>query len=104
MLETRISEGERVLLERWAGAQKTPQSVALRARIVLAAAAGESNSEIARTLGVSRPTVILWRSRFADGGAQALTETKPGRGSKTKISAEKVTALVQAATTTTPTG
>jgi len=33
MLETRISENERALLERWAAAQKTPQSVALRARI-----------------------------------------------------------------------
>jgi transposase len=53
-------------------AQKTPQSVALRARIVLAAAAGASNSEVARTLGVSRPTVIMWRRRFAEGGAQGV--------------------------------
>src|SRR5436190_8693380 len=104
MLETRISQEQRGLLERWAAAQKTPQSVALRARIVLAAAAGESNSEIARTLGVSRPTVILWRSRFADGGAQALTETKPGRGRKPTISAAKVKAIVQATTQTTPPG
>ncbi|HUZ15381.1 MAG TPA: helix-turn-helix domain-containing protein, partial [Gaiellaceae bacterium] len=94
MLETRICEEERGLLERWVGAQRTPQSVALRARIVLAAAAGESNSEIARTLGVSRPTVILWRSRYADGGAQALTETRPGRGRKPSISAAKIKAIV----------
>ncbi len=104
MLETRISEDDRALLERWAAAQKTPQSVALRARIVLLAAAGESNSEIARTLDVSRPTVILWRQRFGEGGAQALTETKPGRGRKPTISAAKIKAIVQATTQTRPPG
>jgi len=104
MLETQISEDERALLERWANAQKTPQSVALRARIVLLTATGESNSQIARRLGVSRPTVILWRSRFAEGGAQALTETKPGRGRKPTISAAKIKAIVQATTQTTPPG
>ena len=92
------------MLERWSGAQKTPQSVALRARIVLLAAAGESNSAIARALGVSRPAVILWRSRFEQGGPQALTETKPGRGRKPTISAAKVKAIVAATTQTTPPG
>ena len=86
------------------GAQKTPQSVAVRARIVLMACAGESNSVIARTLGVSRPTVILWRSRFAEGGPQALTETRPGRGRKPGISAAKIKAIVQATTQTKPPG
>ena len=104
MAERALSEEQRALLERWAGAQKTPQSVALRARIVLLAAAGESNSQIARALAVSRPTVILWRSRFAEGGAQALTETKPGRGRKPTISAAKIKAIVQATTQTTPPG
>jgi transposase len=102
--ETALSAEQRALLERWAGAQKTPQSVALRARILLAAAAGASNSEIARTLGVSRPTVILWRSRFAEGGPQALTETRPGRGRKPTISAAKIKAIVQATTQTKPPG
>jgi transposase len=104
LVEIGISEEQRRVLERWAGAQKTPQSVALRARIVLKAGAGESNSAIARALEVSRPTVILWRSRFAEGGPQALTETKPGRGRKPTISAAKIKALVQATTQTTPPG
>ncbi len=102
--ETVLSAEQRALLERWAAAQKTPQSVAVRARIVLLSAAGESNSQVARTLGVSRPTVILWRSRFAAGGAQALTETKPGRGRKATISAAKIKAIVQATTQTSPPG
>lgn len=92
------------MLERWVGAHRTPQSVAMRARIVLAAAAGESNSQIARELGVSRPTVIMWRERFAAGGPAALAETKPGRGRKPSISTAKVKAIVDATTQTTPPG
>jgi transposase len=104
ILQSGISDEQREQLERWAGAQKTPQSVALRARIVLLAAAGESNSAIARTLGVSRPTVILWRGRFEAGGPQALTETRPGRGRKPTISAAKVREIITATTQTTPPG
>ena len=62
MQQTVISEEQRAVLERWVNAQRTPQSVAQRVRIVLLAGTGESNSAIARTLAVSRPTVILWRA------------------------------------------
>ena len=92
------------MLERWARAHGTPQSVATRARIVLLAAGGESNSAISRELGVSRPTVILWRERFANGGPQALCEVKEGRGRKRSISAAKVKEIVVATTQTTPPG
>ena len=101
---TVVSDDQRAILERWVGAQKTPQSVATRARIVLRAAAGESNSQIARELGVSRPTVILWRERFAEGGPPALAETKPGRGRKPTIPTAKVKAIIAATTQTTPPG
>ena len=104
LAETVISDDERAILERWVGAQKTPQSVAVRARIVLLAGEGESNSQIARALGVSRPTVILWRARFAEGGTQALSVTKPGRGRKPAITAAKIKAIVEATTQTKPLG
>lgn len=68
------------------------------------AAAGESNSAIVPALGVSRPTVIVWRARFAEGGTAALTETKPGRGRKPTIPAAKIKAIVQATTQTRPPG
>ena len=99
-----VSAEQRLVLERWVAAHGTPQSVALRARIVLLAAAGQSNSEIARRLSVSRPTVIMWRARFAAGGPAALTEVKPGRGRKRTISAAKVKAIVAATTQTVPAG
>jgi transposase len=75
-----ISGEQRGLLERWVRAHGTPQSVAMRARIVLLAGEGHSNSAIARDLDVSRPTVILWRERFKTGGPHALWEVKPGPG------------------------
>jgi transposase len=68
------------------------------------AADGESNSAIARALDVSRPTVIMWRERFAAGGPQALTEVKEGRGRKRSISAAKVKEIVVATTQTKPPG
>jgi len=45
---------------------------AQRARIVLLAAQGLPNAEIARRVGMSRPTVILWRNRYVAGGIGAL--------------------------------
>ena len=101
---TIISEEQSLVLERWVAAHGTPQSVALRSRIVLLAAAGESNSEIARRLSVSRPTVIMWRARFAAGGPAALSEVRPGRGRKPTISAAQVKAIVAATTQTVPPG
>ena len=46
--------------------------MAQRARIVLLAAQGVPNAEIARRVGVSRPTVIQWRNRYEAGGISAL--------------------------------
>jgi transposase len=48
--------------------------LAQRARIVLQAADGVSNAEIARRVGVSRPTVIGWRNRYESGGIAALDD------------------------------
>ncbi len=54
--------------------------LAQRARIVLLAAQGVPNAEIGRRVGVSRPTVILWRNRFETGGVAALgDEHRSGR-------------------------
>jgi len=56
--------------------------VAQRARIILLAAEGVPNAEIARRVGVSRPTVVGWRSRYQAGGVTALADLdRPGRPS-----------------------
>jgi transposase len=99
-----ITEAHRRTLEQWLRAQRTPQQVALRARIILMAADGAANNRVAAALGVSRSTVILWRERFATGGPGALTETAPGRGRKPSIDAGRIKAIVDATTSTTPPG
>ncbi len=67
-------------LLKWVRGPSSPQKMALRARIVLRAGAGEANYAIARALGTNRKTVLLWRERFAKGGLQALRDrSRPGR-------------------------
>lgn len=54
--------------------------LAQRARIVLLAAEGELNTTIAEKVGVSRPTVLQWRNRYATRGMTGLAdEPRPGR-------------------------
>ena len=56
-VEVVLSEEEREVLERWARRPKSAQALALRCRIVLAAADGEPSKEIAARLGCSTQTV-----------------------------------------------
>jgi hypothetical protein len=74
-----LSEANEQQLRHWVAAFGTPQQVSLRSRIVLAAAAGESDSAIVRDLDVNRNTVILWRARFEREGLDGLWEVAPGR-------------------------
>jgi DNA-binding CsgD family transcriptional regulator len=73
---------ERKTLARLVRSGLTPQRVALRARIILLAADGLSNGEVARRLDINRHTVALWRGRFAEGGPDALLRDRSGRGRK----------------------
>jgi len=93
-----ITPEQRRTLETWMRAHNTPQSIALRAKIVLLAADGLSNVNIARETKVSRSTVILWRERFPEGGPDALTKILPGRGHPITYTAEKVQSIVEATT------
>jgi putative transposase len=69
-----LSEVERAGLEQVARAHRTPQQVALRARIVVAAGAGAPNEQIARQLGISVPTVRTWRGRWVGLQAAPLAD------------------------------
>src|SRR5215204_5645008 len=60
-----LGEAERAELGGWARRRKTAQALALRARTVLRAAAGLSNTAVAAELGVAKHTVGKWRERFA---------------------------------------
>jgi len=91
-----LSAVERQKIQQWIAAHGTPQQVAMRCRIVLAAAAGESNVAIAERLSVNRNTVILWRKRFAVEGLDGLWNIAPGRGRKPKYQIDKIAAIVDA--------
>jgi transposase len=75
-----LTDEERETLERWARHPKSSQALALRCRIVLAAADGEPSKDIAARLGCNASTVGKWRGRFARMGLDGLhDEPRPGR-------------------------
>src|SRR3954453_7161641 len=75
-----LTDDERVQLESWARRRTSAQALALRSRIVLLAADGRNNTEIAERLGVHRPMGRKWRGRFAEQRLDGLTdEPRPGR-------------------------
>jgi transposase len=99
-----LGADERAQLEQWESAQGTPQQVALRCRIILLALAGEQNQKIAAQLGVSRPTVNLWRQRVRDAGIGEVWEVAGGRGRKPHYSQAKLDAILDATLQTKPAG
>ena len=68
-----LSETERTVLEQFTKQHSTPQQMALRSRIILAAADGLNNREIARQEGCSRDMCRLWRSRWLETAGRELT-------------------------------
>src|SRR3982751_5122846 len=99
-----LSVDQRSELQRCLAALGTPQQVALRCRIILAVAAGKTESAIAAENGVNRKTVRLWRERFSKEGLQALWEIAPGRGRKATYDAARVKAVIDATLQTRPKG
>lgn len=82
--------------------RNTPQKVALRAWIALGAAAGQPNHRLAQELQISRPTVLLWRQRYAQAGVAGLLRDAPRPGRRKRIRARQVEAIVNATLHTRP--
>ena len=96
-----LSDGQRIELERRVRSQTLDARSVRRARIILLAADGVGNHEIARRLEISRNQVITWRGRFAKGGIAAIESDLPRSGRKPTIDAAEI---VRVTTQTKPEG
>src|SRR5881409_1669496 len=89
----RVNQEDRQWLEALLRSGKTPQRVALRARMVLGAAEGRANHALAKELGISRPTLLRWRQRYVAAGVGGLLKDAPRPGRRKRIRPEKVEAI-----------
>lgn len=96
-----LSAEQRTTLESWARRRTTAQALALRARIVMHAADGVSNTVIARRERVTKATVGKWRGRFVRRGLDGLLD-EPRPGAPRTIGAAEVEAVITKTLETTP--
>ena len=81
-------------METLAKSQSVEHRVVQRARVLLLAGDGVSNSEISEVAEVSRPTVLAWRGQFEKNGLVGFGQVAKGRGRKPSISDEKIAEIV----------
>lgn len=103
-IQVTLSETDSKELKRWVGAHRTPQQVAQRCRIILAAAEGKQDKDIARNMQINYKTVALWRQRFCSEGSDCLWEVAAGRGRKPYFTADKIEEVINATLQTKPAG
>lgn len=91
-------------LEKLARGRRTSVRLAQRSAIVLSAAEGNENKEIASQLGISRKTAGRWRRRYAESGMAGIEKDAPRPGRNPSISSAKVREIVRKTTRSTPKG
>jgi transposase len=99
-----LTAEQREELEAIVRASTSPQRSVRRARVVLLAADGGSNQDIARRVGMGINSVGKWRTRFAADGIDAILFDAPGRGRKPTIGPDKVEDVVRKTTMERPAG
>ena len=75
--EIRLTKSQRATLQQWSRGRKVAVRQAQRAKMILRAAEGKSNQEIAAQLGVKVHTVGRWRNRFAELGIAGIEKDLP---------------------------
>lgn len=93
-----LSDEQRTQLHAYARGRKTPARLVLRARIVLLAAEGKQEVEIARLLSVVPRTPARWRGRFLRAGIAGLLQDAPRPGRPRAITAATVTRVIHQTT------
>jgi transposase len=103
-LPVNLTETDRLELERWVAAHRTPQQVSQRCQIVLAADEGRQDKLIAADMDINFKTVALWRKRFVSEGPDCLWEVAEGRGRNPSLTPEDIERIVEATLQTKPAG
>jgi transposase len=93
-----LIQEQRTQLEEWARARSLPARVVELARIVLRAAAGEQDKEIAGELGMTPKKVSRWRKHFLALGLSGVEKDAPRSGRKPKIGARQIQRVVEMTT------
>lgn len=93
-----LSDEERRQLERYERGRSTPARLVLRARIVLLAAEGKQNRDIAAAAGTDRFTVARWRNRFIRLRLRGIEKDAPRPGRRPRFSQEMVLEIVRKTT------
>jgi transposase len=101
-VEIALDEKEQMLLKRLSRAPSTSVRLAERSKIVLLAAAGRRNGEIAEALGITRQKAGRWRDRYYQYGLAGIEKDAPRPGRKKKIAARKVDQVIKLTTQETP--
>jgi transposase len=91
-LDAQVERELRILSQR----RRVEARLQQRARVVLLAAKGMQNKDIAVEVGLDRRQVALWRQRFLDGGIDALRKDAPRSGRPASVMAEMESRIVQA--------
>jgi len=97
-----LTEAQRVQLDRWANARQVPVRLAQRAQIVLLAAEGKMDIEIANELRIGRRNPARWRKRFVELGLSGIEHDAPRSGRGRTITEPKVARIVHMTTQTRP--
>ena len=97
-----LSSEERSILGTWVRGRSIPVRHVQRAQIILMAADGTESQDIAQRMIVSRPTVQLWRQRFLALRVAGLEKDAPRPGRIPRVSAQKISAVVEATLHTKP--
>ncbi len=97
-----LTDTQRATLESWARGRSIPARLVERARIVLQAAEGQQDAQIAASLSLPRQKAARWRKRFLAFGLAGLEKDAPRPGRPVSITPDQVQDIVKRTTQTRP--
>jgi transposase len=98
----KLSEEERTTLQKWSRGRSTPARLVKRAQVILLAAEGQRNDEIAKQVGLARGPVGVWRKRFAERRLAGIERDAPRPGRPSPEREALTVKIIEATTQTKP--